>query len=320
MTEIEQIKSRLREIDLERNELLRKLNDLKNQQEKNPVEILGTHIFDKVPDTPEEKVNLFLRLFRCREDVYPRRWVNNKTNKSGYSPVCIYEWDREFCRKGTVKCSACQNQNYAPLNEKAVTEHLLGKETIGTYAIKPNDTCMFLAADFDKSSWKEDVLAYKHAAADLGVAVSIEISRSGNGAHAWIFFTEPVSARVARQLGSIILSNASSDHATLSLDSYDRFFPNQDYIPNGGLGNLIALPLQKIPRDEGKSVFVNNNFDAYENQWEYLSKISALSKFDIEQVVQSILSDIPAKNFKVVVASIFKHIFFLHPLFFFYLM
>ncbi|MCK4906443.1 MAG: DEAD/DEAH box helicase [Spirochaetes bacterium] len=174
-----------------------------------------------------------------------------------------------------------------------MTDHLLGKHTIGTYAINQNDTCTFLAADFDKSNWKEDVIAYKDAASELGVDVSLEISRSGNGAHVWIFFSEPVPAKEARQLGSIILSNAASRHISLSLDSYDRFFPNQDYIPNGGFGNLIALPLQKTPRENGKTVFVDESFKPFENQWEYLSGVKLLDMNDTVQIIQTSLDEMP---------------------------
>ena len=225
--------------------------------------------------------------------MFPKLWENKNKNTKGYSPVCKNEWDRQYCRKPNIKCADCDNQAFETMDSKVVQNHLLGQVTIGTYAIRQDDGCIFLAADFDKSSWKEDVLAYKKAAHELGIDVLIEISRSGNGGHAWIFFSENIFAKEARQLGSILLSKASSNHHTLSLDSYDRFFPNQDFLPSGGFGNLIALPLQKSSREEGKTVFVDNEFRIYKNQWKYLSNVRRLSKHDVLQIVDSVLDRMP---------------------------
>src|SRR5262249_18826732 len=150
-----------------------------------------------------------------------------------------------------IKCAECSHQRFLPLNEEAAANHLKTGPSIGTYAIREDDSCVFLACDFDETSWKDDVLAYKQTARELGIDVAIERSRSGNGAHAWIFFEEPTPARIARSLGTLILAKCAELNIRLSLDSYDRFFPSQDYLPKGGFGNLIALPLQKIPRESG---------------------------------------------------------------------
>ena len=182
-TEIEKIKTRLQAIESEKNQLLLRLNKLKKERAtiNNLVELYGSPACREVPQSTDEKVDLFLKLFGCRRDVFPKLWINNRKNTKGYTPVCLHEWDRNYCRKPAIKCSICPNQNFTELDAKAVTNHLLGKNTIGTYAIRQDDTCIFLAADFDKSSWKEDVAAYKNAASGLGVEVTLEISRSCRG-------------------------------------------------------------------------------------------------------------------------------------------
>ena len=263
---LNELEEKLAKLDIERSTLIVQINNLRNSKFSKPTEKssptpLGRSSVAKAPVTPQEKVNLFLKLFRCRENVYPKRWENNKTGKQGYSPVCDLEWVKPVCQKPNIKCSDCQHQKFSSLNENAVELHLKGFQTIGTYAIREDDTCNFLASDFDESSWKEDVLTYKKIASGLGLEVGVERSRSGQGAHAWIFFDEYVPARLARSLGTLILAKCSEQNARLSLDSYDRFFPSQDYIPKGGFGNLIALPLQKTSRDAGNSCFIDEGFD-----------------------------------------------------------
>ena len=137
----------------------------------------------------------------------------------------------------------------------------------------PDETCWFLAADFDKHSWMTDIAAFRDAAHAEGVPVAIERSRSGNGAHAWIFFAEPVSAAEARRLGALLVTAAMDRSPDIGFDSYDRFFPSQDTMPSGGFGNLIALPLQAKPRENGNSVFVDDDFLPFADQWAYLSSI-----------------------------------------------
>ena len=132
--------------------------------------------------------------------------------------------------------------------------------TIGVYPMLPDETCWFLAVDFDKVSWQEDARAFLETCSLLNVPAALERSRSGNGGHVWIFFTEPVPAALARQMGAFLLSQTMERRPEIGLDSYDRFFPSQDTLPRGGFGNLIALPLQKKPRENGNSVFVNEQF------------------------------------------------------------
>src|SRR5208337_416734 len=187
-----------------------------------------------------------------------------------------------------VKCSDCYNRNFDVFTDQVARSHLEGKIFIVTYAIRTDDTCIFLAADLDKTTWGEDILAYKDAANRLGVDVAIEISKSGNGAHAWIFFSEPILAKSARQLGTIIMALASRNRYTMSLESYDRFFPNQDTIPKGGFGNLIALPLQKEARERGKTVFIDHTFNPYPDQWAYLAGRKRLSLNDLNTILSTI--------------------------------
>jgi len=278
------LRQRLKELDDERNELLVRLDRLKDEPSPQATP-LGLPAVAKAPATAEEKVALFLSLFRCREDVFPKLWVNARKGTKGYSPACRNEWVTGLCRKSETKCSECSNRSFFPLDEAAIEEHLRGTCTIGTYAIRADDTSVFLTCDFDGRGWQDDVAAYRRAALELGVDVSVERSRSGNGAHAWVFFAEPVPARLARQLGTMILSRALEVRPEMSFKSYDRFFPNQDFLPKGGFGNLIALPLQKAPREKGNSVFLNSQLEPVIEQWEFLTQVRRLSLSDLNAVL-----------------------------------
>jgi len=136
-----------------------------------------------------------------------------------------------------------------------------------------DETCWFLAADFDKATWQEDVAAFLETCRLFNVPAALERSRSGNGGHIWIFFSELVPATTARKLGSFILTQTMSKRPEINFDSYDRFFPSQDYMPKGGFGNLIALPLQKKARENGNSVFIDDQFIPYKDQWNYLGNL-----------------------------------------------
>ena len=188
------------------------------------------------------KIALFRRLFRGREDVYPEHWESAK-GTSGYSPACGNEWKPGICHKPRVKCGDCNQRQLLPVTDQVIYDHLAGKQTIGVYPLLSDDSCHFLAADFDEADWRENAKSYMQSCRELGIPVALEISRSGNGVHAWIFFVEPVPAREARQLGAALISHTCDRTRQLSLASYDRLFPNQDAMPKGGFGNLIALPL-----------------------------------------------------------------------------
>lgn len=234
--------------------------------------------------TTHEKVTLFRRLFQGRTDVYPVRW-ESKAGKSGYTPACANEWKAGICEKPRIKCSECGNRQLIPVTNQTIYDHLAGHHTIGVYPLLEDDSCHFLAVDFDKADWHEDAQAFVQSCRELDVPVSLEISRSGNGAHAWIFFTNRVAAREARQLGTSLISHTCARTRQLQLTSYDRLFPNQDTLPRGGFGNLIALPLQRQPREWGGSVFVDDALQPYPDQWAYLASIQRMAPHDIEPVV-----------------------------------
>ncbi len=292
---IQQVRERLLLVERERKELLCQLDTLERQAflESPPVMgiPLGQSACASFPATSDERVALFLKLFRCRASVYPKMWENKRNGTKGYSPACDNEWQHGVCKKPRVKCSECRNQAFRPLDKTAAKEHLLGHITIGTYAIREDDSCMFLACDFDRTNWSDDVTVFRRTAMELGVDVAVERSRSGNGAHAWIFFSEAVPARLARVLGTMLLSRATDHRQAIGVESFDRFFPSQDYLPTArhGFGNLIALPLQKIPRDNGNSVFVDEHMQPYANQWVCLAKIRCLSLQELRSLVRGVL-------------------------------
>lgn len=232
-----------------------------------------------------EKVALFRRLFQGRTDVHPVRWESATTGKSGYAPACANEWRAGICEKPRIKCADCGNRSLIPVSDAVIYSHLAGEKTIGVYPLLQDDTCYFLAVDFDKAEWREDAKAFVQSCRELDVPVALEISRSGNGAHAWIFFSTAIPARDARRLGTAIISHTCSRTRQLSLSSYDRLFPNQDTMPKGGFGNLIALPLQKKPRDVGHSVFVDDNLRIYPDQWAFLASVEPMSPMDIEAAI-----------------------------------
>lgn len=182
--------------------------------------------------TLEEKVALFRGLFRGREDVFARRWHSSKTEKSGYQPVCTREWDQEYCDKKRYKCAECPNRDFQPLGYDDIYRHLEGKDpnakdVIGVYALLPDNSCWFLCCDFDDKSceygYKDDVRAFVSVCKEWNIPAYIERSRSGNGAHVWILFSEPVKAQAARRLGNAILTEAMEREGRISFKSYDRF-------------------------------------------------------------------------------------------------
>jgi len=231
----------------------------------------------EAPTTNAEKVSLFRSLFRGREDVFPRRWENAKKGKSGYSPACNNDWEYGLCEKKKgpgagrhATCGECRNQAFKAVSDEEVAKHLRGDQVMGLYPLLPDETCWLLAADFDKKSWQDDITTFVETCDILGVPVAIERSRSGNGAHAWFFFASPVPAVTARKLGCFLLTETMARRHQLAMKSYDRLFPNQDTMPKGGFGNLIALPLQRQARVAGNSVFVDVGFKPWPEQWAFL--------------------------------------------------
>jgi superfamily II DNA or RNA helicase len=244
----------------------------------NPVEVSTSQL------SPSDKVALFNKLFRGRTDVYPQRWESAK-GKSGYSPACGNEWKPGVCHKPRVKCGECSKRQLLPVSDDVIFNHLSGKQTIGIYPLLNDDHCCFLAVDFDKQEWRDDANAFMQSCRELDVPAALEISRSGNGAHIWIFFVAPVPAREARLLGAALISRTCERTRQLSLASYDRLFPNQDTMPKGGFGNLIALPLQKLPREHGCSVFVDEIFEPHSDQWAFLASIQPMFRQDLDKAI-----------------------------------
>lgn len=238
-----------------------------------------------------EKIALFRSLFHGRDDLYAKRFESVKTGKSGYQPVCAVEWVRGVCEKPRVKCATCPMRQLLPVMDAVIRQHLVGHDEkgravfLGIYPLLQNEQCYFAVADFDKADWQTDVRAVRESCARLGLSCAVERSRSGNGAHLWWFFEEPVAAFYARSFVSLILTATLESRPEIGLDSYDRIFPNQDTMPKGGFGNLIALPLQGEARKKGNSVFVDEVFSPYSDQWTFLSSVPRLRKEGIERRV-----------------------------------
>ena len=234
---------------------------------------------------PSEKIRLFLSLFKGRDDVYAKRW-QSKAGRSGYAPVCLNEWKSGLCRKPEVKCFDCPHKSYDIMDEKVIEAHLRGNIIVGVYPMCQDETCHFLAIDFDDVGWQRDVSALREVCMDLDIPVAVERSRSGNGAHVWFFFENQILASLARKFGSALLTYSMGKRHEISFRSYDRFFPNQDTMPKGGFGNLIALPLQKKAREQGNSVFIDENFNPYEDQWGLLAEFRKLPEDEIAALIK----------------------------------
>ena len=247
---------------------------------------------DKINTNSEiqRRIEIFMKLFRGREDVYAKRWESSKKGTTGYSPVCSNEWVPGVCQKPKTKCSHCNNKDYVPLNVKIIENHLRGNIVVGIYPMLSDETCYFLAIDFDGKNWQKDTSVIRDVCTEFNIPQAFERSRSGNGAHAWFFFNTPIPVITARKFGSALLTYTMSKRYEITFDSYDRLFPNQDTMPKGGFGNLIALPLQKTARLKDNSIFIDTNFKPYEDQWNFLSGIQVINTEKVDEFIAKLCS------------------------------
>jgi superfamily II DNA or RNA helicase/very-short-patch-repair endonuclease len=243
--------------------------------------------------SPQVKIALFRSLFRGRDDVYARRFESRKTGRSGYAPACANEWVRGVCEKPRIRCADCPNRRFLPVTDDVIRWHLSGCDAEGdpfvaaVYPLLQDETCFFVAVDFDKANWREDAAAFRETCRHLSIPVALERSRSGQGAHAWFFFEEAIPAGLARRLGSHVLTETMERRPDVGLDSYDRLFPNQDTMPHGGFGNLIALPLQRAARKQDNAVFLDRAFVPWTDQWAFLASVRKIGRSQVERIVEN---------------------------------
>ncbi len=227
---------------------------------------------------PDAKVRLYRELFVGRDDVYATRWENASTGKSGWSPAVRGGW-------GSARRA---NPEYLPFTDDVVAAHLGGRLAAGIYVLLPGDACQVLVCDFDGATWALDSLAYLDACGAAGVPAAHERSRSGDGAHVWTFFASPVPASIARSIGAALLRETMAARVEVDLQSYDRLFPTQDFLPKAGFGNLIALPLQGECRKRGTTEFLDpRTLKPWDDQWAFLSSVTRLAPEAAKAIAES---------------------------------
>ncbi|MDR1206873.1 MAG: DEAD/DEAH box helicase [Rickettsiales bacterium] len=269
-----ELEKQLLTLDMQRREVSARLREMRSASES---------VASRVPATPDAKIALFRSLFRGREDVYARWWENPKTGGSGFAPAKDFFGNYQKMTDATIKNHL---QGINP-NEKPIGGR--SKDFIaGVYPMLRNESAWLLAVDFDRDDWKTAARHFVQTARFAGIPAYAEISRGGAGMHVWFFFSQPIDARLARQMGIVLLSRAMNAHPEIGFASYDRMFPSQDNLPRGGFGNFIALPLQQSARANGATVFVDENFDPYPDQWEFLA--------NIEKITFAQLSEFLVKN------------------------
>ncbi len=290
--ELKREEKRLVNLDAKREQVVQRIAELKRAMSLSPAQPPAEDVAPPRALTSAKKIALFRSLFRGRTDVFPTRWVNAKKGTAGYSPACSNEWVRGVCEKPRVRCGECPHQSFVPVSDQVVLAHLHGDHVAGVYPLLSDDTCWFVAADFDKGSWMDDVSAFMETCQHRHVPVAVERSRSGNGAHVWFFFDAPVAARSARTMACYLLTKTMERRHELPMDSYDRLFPNQDTMPRGGFGNLIALPFQNEARERGNSLFVDEAWVPYTDQWAFLASLRRMSPLEVEGLArEAIQSD-----------------------------
>src|SRR5215467_6133875 len=299
--EASRIRAQLEALEIERLRLEARLREIESEQELSPPSSLAATVTNGSPAA--DKVALFRKLFAGRTDEFPARWENPKSGRSGYAPACANEWVRGVCGKPQVRCGECPNQSFIPVTDEVIEAHLRGEDRVrhdgrgdfvaGVYPLLFDDTCRFLAVDFDDESWSSDALAFLASCRELGIPAALERSRSGSGGHVWLFFADTVPASEARRLGTMLLTRTMNRRPEIGFKSYDRLFPSQDKMPSGGFGNLIALPLQRRARENGNSVFVDDKLEPLPDQWVFLSTLHRLSSSEISAILAKAETDMP---------------------------
>lgn len=241
------------------------------------------------------KLELFRNLFTGRKDVYAHGY-RRKDGGIGYAPACANEWKSGTCPKAShqkVKCAECGNRVFPELSDAAIIDHFRGnddrlRDVIGQYVLDKDSNTKVLVIDFDGADWKEATNAIRLVAKSHGINAAVERSRSGNGAHVWFFFLELTSAKTARDFGSSLIAEAAMLNKTITFEAFDRMLPAQSTIPEGGFGNLIALPFQGKAQRIGNSVFVDEQFEPFPDQWLYLSQIQLIPRVTVQSLIESI--------------------------------
>ena len=241
-----------------------------------------------------DKLELFRSLFTGRKDVYAHGY-RRKDGGIGYTPACANEWEPGICPKAAhqrVKCVECSNRVFPELSDAAIIAHFKGnddrfRDVLGQYVLDRNCNTKVLVIDFDKADWKEATNAVRLVAIRRGINAAVERSRSGNGAHIWFFFLEPISAKAAREFGSCLITEAAAHNKTITFEAFDRMLPAQATIPDGGFGNLIALPFQGKAQRKGNSVFVDEQFKPFPDQWLYLSQVQLIPRSTVQDLIEA---------------------------------
>jgi superfamily II DNA or RNA helicase len=295
---IQQLQGEITQLEVLLNEKKQSLVRLQEEAVAARTTLRAIPIASKYTMSVKDKIALFRSLFRGREDVYAKRYESKKTGQSGYLPACQNEWVQGVCEKAITKkknaCAVCQSRIFIPVSDELVEYHLSGflpndsyklPFVMGVYPLLKDETCWFLALDFDKQTWRQDAQMFMETCRAENFPASLERSRSGNGAHIWLFFECPIPAAKARTLGSVLMTKTLDRRPEIGLDSFDRFFPNQDTLPKGGFGNLIALPLQKAARAQHNTEFLDERFTPYPDQWTYLISIKRIAEEKLDAII-----------------------------------
>ena len=283
-----QLKAKL---GLPESELVQKISSVKSTERKIPDDKSAARKFFSDVDNQSDtfsKIRLFMSLFKGRKDVYAKRWENKNKGSSGYTPVCLNQWQPGVCGKPKISCSKCENKLYAAVEDNVIENHLRGNIVVGIYPMLPDETCCFLAIDFDGAGWQKDISVFRDVCVEFSIPVAVERSRSGKGGHTWFFFENPLPAALARKFGTALLTCAMGRRHEIQFKSYDRFIPSQDTMPKGGFGNLIALPLQKTARENGNSEFIDANFNSHIDQWAFLSSVQKIPEDRLDYLISEL--------------------------------